>query len=164
MRIAHHSGWLLLLKAAHNLHWHTTVCVVAGPGRRRPIGVLTLGGEAEINGMIVAPGVIVAILVIASERELVLVAELGHRVRQHGYLLSVVVPDKVLVPLTPDLRLEFLRGALFVDFCDLEELLSDQVLMKLTILQCLLLVFPRLAEDRCSRDRPACSIICQVPS
>ena len=71
--------------------------------------------------------------------------------RQHGYLLGVAVSHKVLVPLAPGFRFKFLRSALFVDFCDLEELLSDKVLMKLAVLERLLLVFPCLTEHRCGR-------------
>ena len=79
MRVADNSGRLLLLKAAPDLHWHSTVCVVASSGRGRPIHVLTLGREAEIDGVIVATSVAVTeAILVTLEREFVLVAELGH--------------------------------------------------------------------------------------
>ena len=109
--------------------------------------MLPISREAEGYGLIVV-STCVAETILAFQGQLVFVSELGHRVGEHGHLLCVIVPDEVTVPLTPRFRLEFLRRAFLVDFCDFKELLADQVLMKVPILERLLFVFLSLAEDR----------------
>ena len=84
-----------------------------------------------------------------TEGYLVFTAELGHGLGQHGHLAGVIFPDEILFPLTPRLRLKFLRCLFFVHFDDHEALLRHQVVVDFTVLQCLLLVFLRLAKARC---------------
>ena len=83
-----------------------------------------------------------------AEGYLVFTAELGHGLGQHGHLAGVIFPDEILFPLTPRLRLKFLRCLFFVHFDDHEALLRHQVVVDFTILQRLFLVFLRLAKAR----------------
>ena len=86
-----------------------------------------------------------------AEGYLVFTAELGHGLGQHSHLTGVIFSDEILFPLTPGLRLKFLRCLFFVHFDDHGALLSHEVVMDVTILQCLLLILLRLAKERCVR-------------
>ena len=87
-------------------------------------------------------------IIMTAEGYLVFTAELGHGLCQHGHLAGVILPDEILFPLTPGLRLKFLRCLFFVHFDDHGALLGHEVVMDVTILQRLLLVFLRLAKAR----------------
>ena len=76
-----------------------------------------------------------------AQGKLILLSELTHRLSQHSHLVGIALPDKVLVPLLPDLHLELLLCLLFVDLVHSDGLLAYEVVMQVTILERLLFVF-----------------------
>ena len=105
---------MLLLEATPNLHWHATAVVggAAGGWAVAPArAVLVIddpegrsGGPAGAAGR----GAVAAEAIGSAEGQLVLAAELGEGLGQHGDLVGVAVAQEVLVPLTPHLRFELL--------------------------------------------------------
>ena len=77
--------------------------------------------------------------------QLILATELGNGLGEHGDLISIVLPDEVLMPLFPRLGLELLRGLLLGDLRDFDDLLRYQMLMQVAVLQRLLLIFLSLS-------------------
>ena len=125
-----------------DLHWHAAAAVGGARGGG-PVASLPIAHHAEVarrlGHWVVARSVIKAIL--ASECNLVFLAELGERVGEHGHLIRVAVPDEVVVPLTPRLCLELLRDLLPVELRDRDDLLRHEVVVQLAVPQRLLLVF-----------------------
>ena len=105
---------MLLLEATPNLHWHATavVCGAAGGWAVAPTrAVLVIDDTEGRSGdptSAAGRGAVAAEAIWSAEGQLVLAAELGEGLRQHGDLVSVAVAQEVLVPLTPRLRLELL--------------------------------------------------------
>lgn len=115
MRVSHDSWSLFLLETASYLHWHSTT-VISCATRRRSIAATFVANDTKGLIIVTARRSVAQEAIGPLECKLVLAAELGEGLRQHGDLVRIALPEEILVPLAPHLRLKLLRRLFLADF------------------------------------------------